>query len=317
MCCGDLICLVCFVFFFSSRRRHTRCREVSWARRCVQETASSDFSFSSLLQAPAEDEITEPICSENTMPSKLEAGAHLTPAEGSPTKPSKKILVPKLPLKSILPHTHYEQQFIQLVDLINQQLGCDISPEDSQEIIKEKLNQNQSRQQMTFEEGLAVIQEQKKLISCLDKSIKNSLSLLSDFIEENHWTSGPQNSFQDLPHTLNNVLNQIRKSQRIPSATWNAENTSFIQTLKEANLEYSVPTYPSKVSIRVKGKLAHHISHMSKVNAELYEDLMSSLQERHRLQKRLHITTTLYKCFAQKQPRASSSCSRDCHIQHF
>eukprot|EP00831_Metopus_contortus_P080586 TRINITY_DN8271_c0_g1_i1.p1 TRINITY_DN8271_c0_g1~~TRINITY_DN8271_c0_g1_i1.p1 ORF type:complete len:111 (-),score=31.87 TRINITY_DN8271_c0_g1_i1:22-354(-) len=30
----------CF-FFFSSRRRHTRCREVSWARRCVQETAQS------------------------------------------------------------------------------------------------------------------------------------------------------------------------------------------------------------------------------------------------------------------------------------
>eukprot|EP00831_Metopus_contortus_P007529 TRINITY_DN1287_c0_g1_i9.p3 TRINITY_DN1287_c0_g1~~TRINITY_DN1287_c0_g1_i9.p3 ORF type:complete len:114 (+),score=37.29 TRINITY_DN1287_c0_g1_i9:90-431(+) len=28
-----------FFFFFSSRRRHTRCREVSWARRCVQETA--------------------------------------------------------------------------------------------------------------------------------------------------------------------------------------------------------------------------------------------------------------------------------------
>eukprot|EP00831_Metopus_contortus_P032421 TRINITY_DN26199_c0_g1_i6.p2 TRINITY_DN26199_c0_g1~~TRINITY_DN26199_c0_g1_i6.p2 ORF type:complete len:149 (-),score=41.34 TRINITY_DN26199_c0_g1_i6:23-469(-) len=28
----------CAVFFFSSRRRHTRCREVSWARRCVQET---------------------------------------------------------------------------------------------------------------------------------------------------------------------------------------------------------------------------------------------------------------------------------------
>eukprot|EP00831_Metopus_contortus_P085524 TRINITY_DN9964_c0_g1_i1.p2 TRINITY_DN9964_c0_g1~~TRINITY_DN9964_c0_g1_i1.p2 ORF type:complete len:102 (-),score=27.22 TRINITY_DN9964_c0_g1_i1:258-563(-) len=27
-----------FCFFFSSRRRHTRCREVSWARRCVQET---------------------------------------------------------------------------------------------------------------------------------------------------------------------------------------------------------------------------------------------------------------------------------------
>eukprot|EP00831_Metopus_contortus_P047525 TRINITY_DN38374_c0_g1_i1.p1 TRINITY_DN38374_c0_g1~~TRINITY_DN38374_c0_g1_i1.p1 ORF type:complete len:153 (+),score=63.42 TRINITY_DN38374_c0_g1_i1:62-520(+) len=27
-----------YFFFFSSRRRHTRCREVSWARRCVQET---------------------------------------------------------------------------------------------------------------------------------------------------------------------------------------------------------------------------------------------------------------------------------------
>eukprot|EP00831_Metopus_contortus_P041908 TRINITY_DN32988_c0_g1_i1.p1 TRINITY_DN32988_c0_g1~~TRINITY_DN32988_c0_g1_i1.p1 ORF type:complete len:147 (+),score=51.12 TRINITY_DN32988_c0_g1_i1:26-466(+) len=26
--------------FFSSRRRHTRCREVSWARRCVQETGT-------------------------------------------------------------------------------------------------------------------------------------------------------------------------------------------------------------------------------------------------------------------------------------
>eukprot|EP00831_Metopus_contortus_P066744 TRINITY_DN59541_c0_g1_i1.p1 TRINITY_DN59541_c0_g1~~TRINITY_DN59541_c0_g1_i1.p1 ORF type:complete len:278 (-),score=16.52 TRINITY_DN59541_c0_g1_i1:192-1025(-) len=31
------MCVLCF-FFFSSRRRHTRCREVSWARRCVQET---------------------------------------------------------------------------------------------------------------------------------------------------------------------------------------------------------------------------------------------------------------------------------------
>eukprot|EP01015_Nassula_variabilis_P023198 TRINITY_DN4327_c0_g1_i4.p4 TRINITY_DN4327_c0_g1~~TRINITY_DN4327_c0_g1_i4.p4 ORF type:complete len:103 (-),score=31.27 TRINITY_DN4327_c0_g1_i4:144-452(-) len=27
-----------FNFFFSSRRRHTRCSGVSWARRCVQET---------------------------------------------------------------------------------------------------------------------------------------------------------------------------------------------------------------------------------------------------------------------------------------
>eukprot|EP00831_Metopus_contortus_P073370 TRINITY_DN66921_c0_g1_i2.p1 TRINITY_DN66921_c0_g1~~TRINITY_DN66921_c0_g1_i2.p1 ORF type:complete len:451 (+),score=84.09 TRINITY_DN66921_c0_g1_i2:51-1403(+) len=30
--------MIFLFFFFSSRRRHTRCREVSWARRCVQET---------------------------------------------------------------------------------------------------------------------------------------------------------------------------------------------------------------------------------------------------------------------------------------
>eukprot|EP00831_Metopus_contortus_P047142 TRINITY_DN37970_c0_g1_i1.p1 TRINITY_DN37970_c0_g1~~TRINITY_DN37970_c0_g1_i1.p1 ORF type:complete len:108 (-),score=18.29 TRINITY_DN37970_c0_g1_i1:158-481(-) len=39
MCANDSIC-----FFFSSRRRHTRCREVSWARRCVQETVLSQWS---------------------------------------------------------------------------------------------------------------------------------------------------------------------------------------------------------------------------------------------------------------------------------
>eukprot|EP00831_Metopus_contortus_P019462 TRINITY_DN18447_c0_g1_i3.p3 TRINITY_DN18447_c0_g1~~TRINITY_DN18447_c0_g1_i3.p3 ORF type:complete len:200 (+),score=33.45 TRINITY_DN18447_c0_g1_i3:2-601(+) len=32
-------------FFFSSRRRHTRCREVSWARRCVQETGVKPWSL--------------------------------------------------------------------------------------------------------------------------------------------------------------------------------------------------------------------------------------------------------------------------------
>eukprot|EP00831_Metopus_contortus_P044803 TRINITY_DN35918_c0_g1_i2.p2 TRINITY_DN35918_c0_g1~~TRINITY_DN35918_c0_g1_i2.p2 ORF type:complete len:139 (+),score=35.83 TRINITY_DN35918_c0_g1_i2:75-491(+) len=32
-------------FFFSSRRRHTRCREVSWARRCVQETGTWASTF--------------------------------------------------------------------------------------------------------------------------------------------------------------------------------------------------------------------------------------------------------------------------------
>eukprot|EP00831_Metopus_contortus_P061107 TRINITY_DN52982_c0_g1_i1.p3 TRINITY_DN52982_c0_g1~~TRINITY_DN52982_c0_g1_i1.p3 ORF type:complete len:113 (-),score=26.77 TRINITY_DN52982_c0_g1_i1:176-514(-) len=40
---------VCFCFFgfffFSSRRRHTRCREVSWARRCVQETEIKSCSL--------------------------------------------------------------------------------------------------------------------------------------------------------------------------------------------------------------------------------------------------------------------------------
>eukprot|EP00831_Metopus_contortus_P053725 TRINITY_DN45135_c0_g1_i1.p1 TRINITY_DN45135_c0_g1~~TRINITY_DN45135_c0_g1_i1.p1 ORF type:complete len:121 (-),score=39.96 TRINITY_DN45135_c0_g1_i1:141-503(-) len=36
---------MCF-FFFSSRRRHTRCREVSWARRCVQETGTWELETS-------------------------------------------------------------------------------------------------------------------------------------------------------------------------------------------------------------------------------------------------------------------------------
>eukprot|EP00831_Metopus_contortus_P074955 TRINITY_DN68545_c0_g1_i1.p1 TRINITY_DN68545_c0_g1~~TRINITY_DN68545_c0_g1_i1.p1 ORF type:complete len:169 (-),score=50.92 TRINITY_DN68545_c0_g1_i1:89-595(-) len=39
--CRKVVTVVsCYVFFFSSRRRHTRCREVSWARRCVQETVT-------------------------------------------------------------------------------------------------------------------------------------------------------------------------------------------------------------------------------------------------------------------------------------
>eukprot|EP00831_Metopus_contortus_P030927 TRINITY_DN25303_c0_g1_i1.p1 TRINITY_DN25303_c0_g1~~TRINITY_DN25303_c0_g1_i1.p1 ORF type:complete len:173 (-),score=31.35 TRINITY_DN25303_c0_g1_i1:41-559(-) len=37
---------LCSLFFFSSRRRHTRCREVSWARRCVQETGIRDQQIS-------------------------------------------------------------------------------------------------------------------------------------------------------------------------------------------------------------------------------------------------------------------------------
>eukprot|EP00831_Metopus_contortus_P042393 TRINITY_DN33575_c0_g1_i1.p3 TRINITY_DN33575_c0_g1~~TRINITY_DN33575_c0_g1_i1.p3 ORF type:complete len:130 (-),score=41.11 TRINITY_DN33575_c0_g1_i1:275-664(-) len=37
--------LCVYIFFFSSRRRHTRCREVSWARRCVQETGTWEAHF--------------------------------------------------------------------------------------------------------------------------------------------------------------------------------------------------------------------------------------------------------------------------------
>eukprot|EP00831_Metopus_contortus_P016206 TRINITY_DN16764_c0_g1_i1.p2 TRINITY_DN16764_c0_g1~~TRINITY_DN16764_c0_g1_i1.p2 ORF type:complete len:142 (-),score=45.04 TRINITY_DN16764_c0_g1_i1:191-616(-) len=48
-------------FFFSSRRRHTRCREVSWARRCVQETGyqrrvHGDTAFVTIVKA-SENEI--------------------------------------------------------------------------------------------------------------------------------------------------------------------------------------------------------------------------------------------------------------------
>eukprot|EP00831_Metopus_contortus_P024330 TRINITY_DN21230_c0_g1_i1.p2 TRINITY_DN21230_c0_g1~~TRINITY_DN21230_c0_g1_i1.p2 ORF type:complete len:132 (-),score=24.52 TRINITY_DN21230_c0_g1_i1:283-678(-) len=42
-------------FFFSSRRRHTRCREVSWARRCVQETGLVALISLSLLPVPPSD----------------------------------------------------------------------------------------------------------------------------------------------------------------------------------------------------------------------------------------------------------------------
>eukprot|EP01016_Furgasonia_blochmanni_P035506 TRINITY_DN3940_c0_g1_i1.p1 TRINITY_DN3940_c0_g1~~TRINITY_DN3940_c0_g1_i1.p1 ORF type:complete len:326 (+),score=113.72 TRINITY_DN3940_c0_g1_i1:93-980(+) len=41
MCIRDSL----YLFFFSSRRRHTRSCLVSWARRCVQETACTFFFF--------------------------------------------------------------------------------------------------------------------------------------------------------------------------------------------------------------------------------------------------------------------------------
>eukprot|EP00831_Metopus_contortus_P026577 TRINITY_DN22582_c0_g1_i3.p2 TRINITY_DN22582_c0_g1~~TRINITY_DN22582_c0_g1_i3.p2 ORF type:complete len:112 (+),score=46.95 TRINITY_DN22582_c0_g1_i3:89-424(+) len=41
-------------FFFSSRRRHTRCREVSWARRCVQETGIKHTGGLEIFNAPGQ-----------------------------------------------------------------------------------------------------------------------------------------------------------------------------------------------------------------------------------------------------------------------
>eukprot|EP00831_Metopus_contortus_P068708 TRINITY_DN61505_c0_g1_i1.p1 TRINITY_DN61505_c0_g1~~TRINITY_DN61505_c0_g1_i1.p1 ORF type:complete len:185 (+),score=59.65 TRINITY_DN61505_c0_g1_i1:46-600(+) len=66
--CGSCQCcqaayLVGF-FFFSSRRRHTRCREVSWARRCVQETGTWDkfkiIMKSSIGTSPKKESKQEP-----------------------------------------------------------------------------------------------------------------------------------------------------------------------------------------------------------------------------------------------------------------
>eukprot|EP00831_Metopus_contortus_P000340 TRINITY_DN10129_c0_g1_i2.p1 TRINITY_DN10129_c0_g1~~TRINITY_DN10129_c0_g1_i2.p1 ORF type:complete len:141 (-),score=29.75 TRINITY_DN10129_c0_g1_i2:6-428(-) len=43
-----------YFFFFSSRRRHTRCREVSWARRCVQETGIIEPGGNLVIRVPYE-----------------------------------------------------------------------------------------------------------------------------------------------------------------------------------------------------------------------------------------------------------------------
>eukprot|EP01015_Nassula_variabilis_P026916 TRINITY_DN5435_c0_g3_i1.p2 TRINITY_DN5435_c0_g3~~TRINITY_DN5435_c0_g3_i1.p2 ORF type:complete len:112 (+),score=49.24 TRINITY_DN5435_c0_g3_i1:30-338(+) len=37
------------MIFFSSRRRHTRCSGVSWARRCVQETVSTQSTWGCII----------------------------------------------------------------------------------------------------------------------------------------------------------------------------------------------------------------------------------------------------------------------------
>eukprot|EP00828_Plagiopyla_frontata_P028326 TRINITY_DN3667_c0_g1_i10.p1 TRINITY_DN3667_c0_g1~~TRINITY_DN3667_c0_g1_i10.p1 ORF type:complete len:215 (-),score=48.11 TRINITY_DN3667_c0_g1_i10:20-664(-) len=41
--------IIIFIFFFSSRRRHTRFLPVSWARRCVQETGTWESNAAELF----------------------------------------------------------------------------------------------------------------------------------------------------------------------------------------------------------------------------------------------------------------------------
>eukprot|EP01016_Furgasonia_blochmanni_P055982 TRINITY_DN9453_c0_g1_i12.p1 TRINITY_DN9453_c0_g1~~TRINITY_DN9453_c0_g1_i12.p1 ORF type:complete len:133 (-),score=30.95 TRINITY_DN9453_c0_g1_i12:179-577(-) len=51
-----------YYFFFSSRRRHTRQESVSWARRCVQETALNKQDLPGAKKAADfEDELTAEI----------------------------------------------------------------------------------------------------------------------------------------------------------------------------------------------------------------------------------------------------------------
>eukprot|EP00831_Metopus_contortus_P008754 TRINITY_DN13365_c0_g1_i1.p1 TRINITY_DN13365_c0_g1~~TRINITY_DN13365_c0_g1_i1.p1 ORF type:complete len:268 (-),score=74.05 TRINITY_DN13365_c0_g1_i1:95-898(-) len=54
---GKFLGLCEFFFFFSSRRRHTRCREVSWARRCVQETGTWERKIEAMSQATDKKQI--------------------------------------------------------------------------------------------------------------------------------------------------------------------------------------------------------------------------------------------------------------------
>eukprot|EP00831_Metopus_contortus_P033052 TRINITY_DN26557_c0_g1_i1.p2 TRINITY_DN26557_c0_g1~~TRINITY_DN26557_c0_g1_i1.p2 ORF type:complete len:131 (+),score=54.10 TRINITY_DN26557_c0_g1_i1:63-455(+) len=55
--------LVLQFFFFSSRRRHTRCREVSWARRCVQETGINAEYMGNIIMATSAEK--KPIETKN------------------------------------------------------------------------------------------------------------------------------------------------------------------------------------------------------------------------------------------------------------
>eukprot|EP00831_Metopus_contortus_P017694 TRINITY_DN17474_c0_g1_i3.p3 TRINITY_DN17474_c0_g1~~TRINITY_DN17474_c0_g1_i3.p3 ORF type:complete len:149 (-),score=18.63 TRINITY_DN17474_c0_g1_i3:191-637(-) len=64
-------------FFFSSRRRHTRCREVSWARRCVQETEAGSgpptFTLSPLFLQKSQS-ITSTIPDLLAPPNRIASG---------------------------------------------------------------------------------------------------------------------------------------------------------------------------------------------------------------------------------------------------
>eukprot|EP00831_Metopus_contortus_P072058 TRINITY_DN65804_c0_g1_i1.p2 TRINITY_DN65804_c0_g1~~TRINITY_DN65804_c0_g1_i1.p2 ORF type:complete len:219 (-),score=48.64 TRINITY_DN65804_c0_g1_i1:7-663(-) len=57
-------------FFFSSRRRHTRCREVSWARRCVQETALIT-ALTAIITVIGSIYVNQSISAENTRNQRL------------------------------------------------------------------------------------------------------------------------------------------------------------------------------------------------------------------------------------------------------
>eukprot|EP00831_Metopus_contortus_P022365 TRINITY_DN2021_c0_g3_i1.p1 TRINITY_DN2021_c0_g3~~TRINITY_DN2021_c0_g3_i1.p1 ORF type:complete len:339 (-),score=75.99 TRINITY_DN2021_c0_g3_i1:26-1042(-) len=83
---------ICF-FFFSSRRRHTRCREVSWARRCVQETGinaeymgrekdAMNLSMNLATQKRKQEALHNPRFGQNSYPYECLGRDHQKVAEG-------------------------------------------------------------------------------------------------------------------------------------------------------------------------------------------------------------------------------------------
>eukprot|EP01016_Furgasonia_blochmanni_P036280 TRINITY_DN4127_c0_g1_i4.p2 TRINITY_DN4127_c0_g1~~TRINITY_DN4127_c0_g1_i4.p2 ORF type:complete len:112 (+),score=18.46 TRINITY_DN4127_c0_g1_i4:3-338(+) len=70
-------CVACssgIIFFFSSRRRHTRQESVSWARRCVQETAFFCVSYKTGNKSSQEIEKTKKCTIKTLVVSKVFAG---------------------------------------------------------------------------------------------------------------------------------------------------------------------------------------------------------------------------------------------------